>query len=144
MAQKESHSDRSPRSPPSNLIPPEFAAFGTKGLEGLVQGQSELLEKIQKVNHDWLERMQLEATVASEFATRMTSARSVPEAAAVWQEWALRRMEMAAEDGKRLLANSQKFMETGGRSLPMETGGRLLPNGPLSKSRQDSTGQDDD
>jgi hypothetical protein len=135
MAQKESHSDRTQRSPPSNLIPPEFAAFGTKGLEGLVKGQSELLEKIQKVNQDWLERMQVEATVASEFATRMTAARSVPEAAAVWQEWALRRMEMAAEDGKRLLANSQKFMETGGR---------LLPNGPLSKSRQDSTGQDDD
>jgi hypothetical protein len=134
MAHKESHSDRTQRSPPSNLIPPEFAAFGTKGLEGLVLGRSELLEKIQKANQDWLERMQLEATVASEFATRMTAARSVPDAAAVWQEWASRRMEMVVEDGKRLLANSQQFMETGGH---------LLSNGGLSKSRQDSTEPDE-
>jgi hypothetical protein len=117
MAQKESHGDRTQRSSPSNLIPPEFAAFGTKGLEGLLHGQPELLEKIQKINRDWLERMQLEATVASEFATRMTEARSVPEAAAIWQEWASRRMEMAAEDGKRLLENSQQFMETSARML---------------------------
>jgi Phasin protein len=116
MAQKESHSDRT-QSSPLNLIPPEFAAFGTKGLEGLVQAQSEFFEKIQKVNQDWFDRIQLEATVASEFATKLTAARSVPETAAICQEWARRRLEMAAEDGKRLLGNGQQFMEMGARLL---------------------------
>jgi Phasin protein len=99
------------------MIPLEFAAFGTKGLQGLVQAQSEFFEKIQKINQDWFDRIQLEATVASEFATKLTAARSVPETAAIYQEWARRRLEIAAEDGKRLLGNSQQFMEMGARLL---------------------------
>jgi hypothetical protein len=126
---KESHGDRTQGSSPINPFPSEFAAFGAKGLEGFVHGQSEFLEKLQKINRDWLERMQLEATGASEFATRMTAARSVPEAATVWQEWASRRMEMAAEDGKRLLESSQQFMETSAR---------MLSNGSLLNGRRGS------
>jgi hypothetical protein len=129
MTQKESHSGTQ-RSSPSNLVPPEFAAFGTNGLEGLVHAQSGLFEKIQKANQVWLERMQMEATVATEFATKLMAARSVPETAAVWQEWAARRMEMAAEDGKRLLETGQQFMETGAR---------LLSKGSLLNGRRGST-----
>jgi hypothetical protein len=48
MAQKESDSDRT-QSSPLNLIPPEFAAFGTKGLEGLVQKVTELRRLLAEV-----------------------------------------------------------------------------------------------
>ena len=117
---------------PLHLVPPEFATIGQKSFEGLANAQSELLEKIQKANQDWFERMRLEATEASKFASRLTTARSLPEITAACQEWASRRMEIAADYGKRLLDNSQQFVETGAR---------LFSNGYLSKSRQDSTGR---
>jgi hypothetical protein len=43
---------------------------------------------------------------------------------AAYQEWASRRFEMMAEDGKHLLADTQKLMEAATR---------LLPNGSLFK-----------
>ena len=43
--------------------------------------------------------------------------RSIPDAATVYQEWMTRRFEMMTDDGKRLFAETQKFMETGARLL---------------------------
>ena len=94
--------------PPSNMIPPELAAMGKKRLEEFVAMQTEQLEKLQEMNQSWFDRMQSEAALASEFTTKLT---------AVYQEWATRHMEMAAEDGKRFLADGQKLAETGARLL---------------------------
>jgi len=132
MARQELQSD-GPKLPSLlHLVPPEFAAIGQKSFEGLASAQSELLGKIQKANQDWFERMQLEASEASKLASRLTTARSLPETTAACQEWASRRIEIAAEYSKRLLDNGQQFVETGAR---------LFSNGYLSKSRQDSTGR---
>ena len=65
------------------------------------------------MNLSCLDRMQSEATMASEFSTKLTAARSIPEVATVYQKWATRRMEMAAEDAKRLFADSQKLHRDG-------------------------------
>ena len=115
MAQKESHSERTEKSPLPNLIPAEFAAMGKKRFDELAAMQTERLEKLQEANRNWFDRMQAEVTLASEFAAKLTSARSIPEAATAYQEWASRHMEMAAEDAKRMFADGQKLAETGAR-----------------------------
>ena len=102
----------------SSLMLPEMAAMGRKRIEEFAEMQTELLEKLQEANRNWFDHMQSEANLASEFWTKVTAARSIPEAATTCQEWASRRMEMAAEDSKRLLADGQKFMETGSRLWP--------------------------
>lgn len=71
------------------------------------------METLQEVNRNWFDRLQSEATLASEFATKLSAVRSIPETATVYQEWAAKRMEMAADDAKRLLADTQKLAETG-------------------------------
>jgi hypothetical protein len=101
----------------SILIPPELAAMGKKRLEEFVAMQTEQFEKLQELSQSWFDRMESEATLASEFTSKLTAARSLPEAAAVYQEWATRHMEMAAEDGKRILADGQKLAETAVRWL---------------------------
>jgi hypothetical protein len=55
--------------------------------------------------------------LASEFAAKLTRARSIPEAMTACQEWTGRRFEMMAEDGKHAIADTQKFMKTGSRLL---------------------------
>lgn len=124
MAQKEPQSERAEKFPLLNLAPAEIAAMGQKGMEDFINAQTELFDKLRETNQQWFERAQSEAKEASEFASKLTTVHSLPEAMTVWQEWMSRRFAMMAEDGKHLLADTQKFMEVGRR---------FLPNGSSSK-----------
>ena len=77
--------------------------------------QRTFLDELQESNKRWLDRMQHETAVASEFASKFAAARSIPGAMAMYQEWTIRWFEMMAEDGRHLLADTQRFMETGTR-----------------------------
>ncbi|MGB7100885.1 MAG: phasin family protein [Xanthobacteraceae bacterium] len=124
MAQKESHTERAEKSSLPNPMSTEFAEMGKKRIEEFVNMQTELLNEFQETNRQWFDRAQSEANLASEFVSKLTAARSIPEAMETCQEWTSRRFEMMAEDGKHLLADTQKFMEAATR---------LLPNGSLFK-----------
>lgn len=115
MAQKDQHSEKSAASSPLNVVPMDLAEMGKKRIEATIAIQSELVDKLQDMNREWLTRAQSEVDLASELATSLTAARSWPEATTVCQEWAGKRMNMLAEDGRRFVADSQKFMETGAR-----------------------------
>ena len=116
MPQKESYSDRAEKSPP-NLLSPEFATMGKKSLEELLNAQTKLFDNLQETNRHWLECVQSEAALASKFATKLTTTRSIPDAITTCQEWTSRQIEMMADDSKLLIADTQRFMETGARLL---------------------------
>jgi Phasin protein len=117
----------SPQTPsPFGTLFPDLGTIGKKHLEEFTKFQRELFQRLPEVSREWADRVQSEATFASEFATKLSSTRSIPEATTVCQEWAGRRMEMATEDAKRILADSQKLLETGTR---------LISNGWLSNGR---------
>ena len=130
MEQTGADAGKTRTSSPSNITPSEFAAMGKKRLEELVAMQTELFEKFQEMNRNWFERLQSEAALASEFTNRLTAARSIPETTTVCQDWAKRRMEMSAEDAKRLMADGQKVFQTGTN---------MLANGWLSNGPTGST-----
>ena len=111
-------------------MPVEFAEMSKQRIEDFVNAQTELLEKLQESNRQWFDRMQSEANLASEFASKLTAARSIPDAMTACQEWANRRFKMMAEDREHLLSDCQKFTETGAH---------LLWNGWQSKSSGLST-----
>lgn len=115
MAKKEAHTERPEAS--AGLVPAQFAAMGKKQIDEFVKMQAELLDKFQETNRQWLDRAKSEADLASEFASKLSAARSIPEAMTACQEWSTRRLEMMAEDGKHLLADSQKFMDAGARLM---------------------------
>ena len=115
MAAKESKSGPAEGFSLSSMAPAaaEFAVMGQKRVEEFVKAQTEFLEELRKTNQQWLERAQFEANAGSEFASKLTSAHSIPEAITTCQEWTSRGFEMLAEDGKHLLADTQKFVEMG-------------------------------
>ena len=86
MAQKESHAERTERSSLPNLMPTEFAEMEKKRVEDFVNAQTELVEKLQEMNRQWFHRAQSEANLASELASKLTAARSIPDAMAAYQE----------------------------------------------------------
>jgi hypothetical protein len=77
--------------------------------------QAELFLKLQQANLRWMNTIQKRADLASEFTAKLTAARSVPETVSACQDWVRQRIEMAEEDAKQLLADSEAFMDTAAR-----------------------------
>lgn len=99
------------------FVPAEVAEFSKKRLEALVEMQKELLETIGAMNQAWFERAKSEAELASELVSKLSDARSMPETANVCQECMGKKMDLLVDDGRRLFADSQKFIDIGARFL---------------------------
>jgi len=122
MSQKEDRHEGTQNTLPLNLT--ELPGMGNRWIEDLVKVQTGLFEKLQESNKRWLDRLQSEANIASDFASTLASARSIPDVMSACQEWSNRRLVMMAEDGKHLFADAQKFMETSARLLWWSSGKR--------------------
>jgi hypothetical protein len=94
-----------------NPMPAAWTGMKKARVDELVNVQTEFFNKLQETNRQWLERAQSQATLASELASKMTAARSLPEAIAAYQEWTTREVELLAQDGKHLFDHMQKLME---------------------------------
>jgi Phasin protein len=114
MTQKQSWS---PNYSMFDLAPADLATEAKKRMEEFVSAQTELFDIFQESNRQWVGRIQAEATLASELTSKLTAARSIPDAMSACQEWGSRRFEMMAEDTKHLLDDSQKFMQAGAHLL---------------------------
>jgi len=113
MASKETPGMEKSFLPALNLT--EMTEMGKKNIEEFVNVQTELLNKLQEANRQWFDRAKSEADLASELASKLSAARSIPEAMAACQKWSTRRFEMMAEDGKHLMEDGQKLFEIGAR-----------------------------
>jgi CRISPR/Cas system-associated endonuclease Cas1 len=114
-------STRTDRPFPFSFDNSEFTALGKKRMEAFVSAQTELFDEIQEANRRWMDRFQSEANLASEFASKLSGARSIPDAMAVSRDWATRYFQMLAEDGRHFADDTRKLMETGAR---------IFANGP--------------
>jgi hypothetical protein len=105
MTQKNQQSEGLPPNPS-----PDFVAMTKTGFAKLSAVQSELIEEIRDANQIWLDRVRSEAAIASEFTSKLAASHSISDTSAAYQEWTKQHMELFAEDGKRVMAGSQKFM----------------------------------
>ena len=117
MTQNDPHAESSTQSKTLDVFPAALAETGKQRAEDMINFQTGLFQYLQEANQKWLARMQSEATMASEFATKLAASRSFPETAAACQEWTNRRIELLAQDGQRLFADTKKIMEAGARML---------------------------
>jgi hypothetical protein len=123
MAPKEQRTSSKPMSPDAN--PAELAEMGKKQVEAMMAVHKEFIDAIEEVNGEWAARLKAEAELATEFAGKLSAAKSIPETATICQEWMGRRMEMFAEDSRRFAAGIQKFTTAMTRVPPTGwTGGR--------------------
>lgn len=117
MAGKETHPERIENAPLATRVPATFAAYGKKSIEAFANTQTEVLDKLQATTRQWFDRMETEAKLVNEFGSKLTEARSIPDAMTSWQEWAAQLAEMMAEDRNHLVADCQMFAEMGTRLL---------------------------
>jgi len=94
--------------PITSPTPQDFLQIGAKRFESLMEVHRKLLATFERVQRDRLARAMEETKLASEFATKVTSARSITDIMAVYQQWITQCEEMIAEDGRKFLDDSQK------------------------------------
>jgi hypothetical protein len=94
-----------------------FLQAGNEQTKAMLNMQKELLDTYDQASRAWLARIKSEVDLWSELAAKLSSTRSVPEALQAYQECVALRMQMAAEDGRRLTEESQRIASTITRSL---------------------------
>jgi Phasin protein len=89
-----------------------FAKSGREQTEAMRGVQKELLEAYEQASRAWIARIKSELDLWSELATKLAGTRSAPEALGAYQECIAQRMQMAAEDWRRLSDDYQRVMQT--------------------------------
>jgi phasin protein len=101
---------------PADTSPPSFR-LGKEQADAMLGMQKELLDSYEQASRAWLARVKSEVDLWSALATKLSTTRSVPEALSAYQECMAQRMQMAAEDGQRMLTDCQKITQQLTRSL---------------------------
>lgn len=122
MAQINGRTEDTWELPVPSFVPSELAEIGKKRIAAIVEMQRAFLDTFEAMNQAWFERAKSEATLASELVTKLSEVRSVPETASVYQECLAKRMDLLADDSRRLLSDSQRFINLGARLLTNGTG----------------------
>jgi len=71
--------------------------------------QNELVDAYEQAGRAWLARVKSEVDLWSELTAKLTATDSIPEAMTAYQQCVTHRMQMAAEDGRRLYEDCQKI-----------------------------------
>ena len=74
----------------------------------------------EQANRSWLARAQSEISLWSDLANKLSSTHSVPEAFEAYSKCVSQRMQMAAEDARQLVDESQQLMQKVTHSLGQE------------------------
>lgn len=111
----------------------EVAAEGRRRLEDFTEARTEIWDCLQDANRVLMERMQQEAALTAELASKLTASRSFTETASVLQNWTSKHIEMTTEDTRRLFSDAQqmlnastRFWSNAAQAPSPEAAGRLM------------------
>ena len=71
-----------------------------------------LRKQLLDANHEWIAFLNEEAELASNLSKKMTTAKSIPDATAAYQELISRQMELMTQQAKIIFENTQEFTKT--------------------------------
>jgi hypothetical protein len=86
--------------------------FGRERTEAMLAVQKQLLDGYEEASRAWIARVKSEVELWSELAAKLSASASIPEGMEAYRECVSHRMQMAAEDGKRLFEEGQKIIGT--------------------------------
>ena len=93
----------------TNFIPPQMAELSRKHLETLAAVQKEFLAALNKANRSWVAYLNEEAALTSNFTNKMIETRSIPNAAAAYQEWVAQQLELVSKQARDAVDEIQGF-----------------------------------
>jgi hypothetical protein len=112
MASKESIGSTAAKNGPA-----PFLNWGQERTEAAMAFQKSILESYEQASRGWLARVQSEVALWSDLAAKLSATRTLPEALETYAKCASQRMQMAADDGRRLVEESQQITQKITQSL---------------------------
>jgi hypothetical protein len=97
--------------------PPYVLNWGQDQTEAALSLQKAILESCEQLSRAWIDRVQSEVSLWSDLANKLTATKSVPEALETYTKSVSQRMQMAADDGRRLVEEAQKISQKVAQSL---------------------------
>ena len=95
-----------------------IAAAAEKQVNAITETQREFFETLAKMNQRWLDRATAEAKVASDLGSKLSAARSVPDAVEAYQQWMTDRTKTLTVDSQQFVTDCQTLMREAARLLP--------------------------
>jgi Phasin protein len=92
--------------------PPQLLQLGKERTDAMFNMQKELFDEYERASRAWVARVKSEVELWSELATKVTASRSIPEGLEAYRDCVSQRMQMAADDGRRLFEDGQKIIAT--------------------------------
>lgn len=93
--------------------PASYATAAQKRIRQFNDAQGELFGLVQETNRHWLDCIQDQMKLACEYASKLTTARSIPEVMTTWQEWGNREAQAMAENTAHLIGDAQNAVQKG-------------------------------
>lgn len=90
--------------------PTDLLALGRAQSSRILAMQKRLLDAYEQIQRVWLARVRSEADLWSELVARLQEARPGPEAFQAYQQTLVQRMELAVQDGRRLIDETEKTL----------------------------------
>ena len=91
--------------------PMPFFNWGGERTEAAIALQKAVLESYEQASRAWLTRVQSEIALWSDLANKLGATHTVPEALETYSKCVSQRMQMAADDGRRLFDESQQITQ---------------------------------
>ncbi len=90
--------------------PESFFSFGRERTQATLGIQKELLETYEQASRAWVDRVRSEVELWSDLANKLSASRSLPDALGAYQDSVAQRLQMAADDGRRMATECQDIM----------------------------------
>ena len=97
--------------------PPDVVNWGRRQTETALNLQRTILESCEHASRAWIDRVQSEISLWSDLASKLSSTKSIPEAFETYTKCVSQRMQMAADDGRKLAEEAQQITQKFAQSL---------------------------
>jgi hypothetical protein len=97
--------------------PQDVVNWGQHQTEAALNLQKAILESCEQAGRTWIDRMQSEISLWSDLASKLSSTKSVPEAFETYTKCMSQRIQMAADDGRKLVEEAQQMTQKVVQSL---------------------------
>jgi hypothetical protein len=100
------------KGPFDSLGPARLLQLGKERTDAMINVHKELFDAYREAGQAWVNRVKSEVEFWSDLTNKLAASRTVPEGLETYRDSMTQRMEMAAEDGRRLFEDGQKMIAT--------------------------------
>jgi len=91
------------------FMTPDITQIGKQNFDTFAAIQKQALDALAKANQEWIDCAKQEAKLTSTLAQKVTTAKSIPEATAAYQEWVSQQIELLSSQTRKAVDATQDF-----------------------------------